>query len=308
MAYVMQNLPKWGSEINATLAAINALAAGGVYAIPYKFSTATADADPGPGFLRLDNATQNATTTLRLDVAGSDTVDYTTLIDTFDASTSTVKGQIRIAKQADPSKFLDFNVTARATPAGYRNISVAPIASTSATPFANNDPVMLFFQRTGDKGDTGAVASFPVIYVREEQPAGTASTTATTSGWVVCVLNTTKNNEIAGASLASNLVTLPAGTYEFEGTTIAQGIALWQKARLFNATDSTTVDVGSSEITNEGTASRTSRSFVRGKFTIAAQKQFRIERYASYSSAGNVQGFNAAVVEVYSEVIFRKVA
>jgi hypothetical protein len=153
-AYLMTNLPTWGAEVNATQVNLNAVAVGGGYAIPYTFSTLTADADPGPGILRLDNATQNAAAVIRADILGANNKDYTTIIDTFDDSTSAVKGTIRIFKQGDASTFLTFNVTGMIGTGGYRNITVAGIGGSAASPFANGDPLWLHFQRTGDKGDT----------------------------------------------------------------------------------------------------------------------------------------------------------
>lgn len=154
MSGFMRDLPTLGAEINSTTAALNAMAAGGAYALPYTFDTSTADADPGAGKLRLSSATQNAATVMRLDlVAGGQ--DYTTLIDTMDASTSVIKGSIRLVKQGDPSKWMTFDITARAALIGYRNLTVACTGSSSASPFAAGDGLMLFYQRNGDKGETG---------------------------------------------------------------------------------------------------------------------------------------------------------
>lgn len=157
MSGFMRDLPTLGAEINSTTAALNAMAAGGAYALPYIFDTSTADADPGAGKLRLSSATQNAATVMRLDlVAGGQ--DYTTLIDTMDASTSVIKGSIRLVKQGDPSKWMTFDITARAALIGYRNLTVACTGSSSASPFAAGDGLMLFYQRNGDKGETGTGA------------------------------------------------------------------------------------------------------------------------------------------------------
>jgi len=161
MAAVFQNFPKWGREVNETLGALNALAAGGVYAIPYVFDTATADADPGPGKLRLSAATQNSATVMRLDLTASGQ-DYATLIDTMDGSTSFIKGSIRLVKQGDLSKWMTFDVTARAAPTGYRNLAVACTDSSAASPFVAGDALMLFFQRNGDKGDVGTSGLVPL--------------------------------------------------------------------------------------------------------------------------------------------------
>lgn len=139
---------------------------GAPISIRYVFSTTTADADPGDGKLRLDNATQNAATTIRADLLDEYGEDWTDVLATFDDSTSTVKGHIRLQHAYDPTKWLIFSVSALATPTGYRNITVTNIDASDASPFANNDLVLLAFQRTGDKGQTGdaGATGFPYIY------------------------------------------------------------------------------------------------------------------------------------------------
>jgi hypothetical protein len=143
-------------EMAALVAGLNTLAAGSAYAIPYTVDlSSTADADPTAGKLRFNAATQNATTTIYLDLTGSDGADYTSIIDQFDASTSAVKGQIRIVKQGDPTKFLTFDVTARTTATGYRKLSLTNTGGSSASPFLAGDGVLIKFTRTGDKGVQG---------------------------------------------------------------------------------------------------------------------------------------------------------
>ena len=155
MSGFMRDLPTLAAQINQAIGGINSAAAGGAYALPYVFDTGIADADPGTGKLRLSSTTQNAATVMRLDlVAGGQ--DYTTLLDTFDASTSVIKGSIRLVKQADVSKWMTFDVTARAALTGYRNFNVACTGGSSANPFAAGDALMLFFQRNGDRGQPGA--------------------------------------------------------------------------------------------------------------------------------------------------------
>lgn len=144
------------SEANALAAGLQSIAAGGAMTLAYTFSTATADADPGAGFLRLGNATQNLATVLRVDDTDATGVNWGAFLATLAASSSTIKGQIRLANVADASKWLLFDVTALASPAGYRNITVTPIASSAASPFINGDSLILYFTRTGDKGNVGS--------------------------------------------------------------------------------------------------------------------------------------------------------
>lgn len=293
------------SELLALVGSLNSLAAGGSYSLMYSVDlTSTADGDPGTGNLRFDNATQISAATLRLDtlVGGS---DVSALLDQFDASTSAVKGAIRLQKVGDPTKWLTFNVTARAAPSGYRNITVVNTGGSGANPFAQGDGVMLFFQRSGDKGDTGAVASWPTFYAREEQPSGTpaSATGVTFNGWYARIVNTVKVNEITGASLSGNQITLPAGTYEFEGSMPGTGSPF--RARLQNISDGVSIDLGTGEVAASGAYAR---SVLLGKFTIAATKVLGVQCYVNGSSFGSGQYTSSGSAEAYTEIRFRKVA
>ena len=326
-AQLLLDLVDWGMQVNAETAAMNAAIAsfngalaGNAYAIPYTVDlSSTADADPGAGKLRFNSATQSAATVLRADLVGADTADYTKSLDTFDASTSTIKGTIRIVKVGDARKFLVFNVTARSSLTGYRNITVTPADFSAASPFIHDEQVLLFFQRTGDKGDKGnqgdpGTLLAPTIHVRDERASG-ANGGSISSGmaWVTRALLAVKLNTITGASLASSRVTLPAGTYEFDGSAPVWGVGMHQ-ARLYNVTDSVAVATGTSEfasdLTNGNGFYPSSRSFLRGRFTVAASKVFELQHLAQSAGAARSAGQPSSTgeVEVYSEVIFRKVA
>lgn len=146
-------------QVNALAAGLNAVATGSALAIPLTFSTTTTDSDPGAGNVRLDNATQNAATTIRTDLLGSDGSDWSAVEALFDDSTSTIKGFITLRHQTDGTKFLVFSVTSLASPSGYKNVTVAPVASSATNPFSNGDALVLQFIRNGDKGDTGATGA-----------------------------------------------------------------------------------------------------------------------------------------------------
>lgn len=149
----------WRTQANALAAGLNAIATGSALSIPLTFSTTTTDSDPGNGIVRLDNATQNAATTIRTDLIGNDGSTWTDVINLFDDSTSTIKGFITLVDLTDATKWLAFSVSAVASPSGYKNITVANVASSTANPFANGASLALKFTRTGDKGDTGAAGA-----------------------------------------------------------------------------------------------------------------------------------------------------
>lgn len=128
---------------------------GGAVTIPYIFSTTTTDSDPGDGLLRLNNATQNAATIIRADLLSSNTTDWGAVLATLADSTNAVKGLIRLFLTADPTKWLLFTVSALASPSGYKNITVACVGYSSASPFADADEITMTFERAGDQGATG---------------------------------------------------------------------------------------------------------------------------------------------------------
>jgi hypothetical protein len=297
------------TEMNAFQAALTALAAGGAMAIPYTFSATTTDADPGAGFLRLDNATQNLATTIRADLVGSDGSTWTDVLDTFEDSTSTIKGHIMLQKLADATKWIVFSVSALASPSGYKNITAAVVASSSASPFADGDSIVLKFSRNGDKGDTGIVTATPYLKVREEQAVANAGGSSAGTSYQDRVLNTVVANSITGASLASNLITLPAGTYEIFARAPAYATQ-GHRATLYNNTDSSFIIYGGNAF-DVATSLVQTDSFVTGRFTLAAQKDVKIRHWTRTAQASNGLGRNNSIgaeVEVYTEVEIWKVA
>lgn len=119
-------------------------------------------------------------------------------------------------------------------------------------------------------------------------------------------LNTVETNTISGASLASNAVTLPAGTYKVRIRAPAANGANNHKAFLYNTTDLAYTLVGSSSAAVAGT---NIDSNLTGLITIAATKVFKIRHYTT--TAAGVGGLGMATttgqIEVYTEVEFEKV-
>ena len=119
------------------------------------------------------------------------------------------------------------------------------------------------------------------------------------------------NTEVAdtgnNGSVASNKITLAAGTYRFHISAPALYVNVHQ-ARLQNVTDGTTVKVGSSEYSiQSGFSIIASRSIIVGRFTIAGTKDFEIQHQCQTTQATNGYG-NAAnfTTEVYTQAEFWK--
>ncbi|MFC5551753.1 hypothetical protein [Massilia aerilata] len=286
------------TELNAFIASLNSLAAGGAYAIPYTFDSSSVMADPGAGKLRLGNPAQNASVYAAINLTSASGAAVSGLLNGFGDSTSAVKGSLRLTKVGDTSKWLVFDITNVSAVNGYKLLTLTPRDSSSASPFANGDAVILHFQRTGDKGAAGDLIA-PTIYVREEYASG-ANAPAYTNGQIRA-LNTVAINTIPGASLSGGVLTLPAGTYDFDGN--AWSGASNHRVYVRNITDSTPIAVGTTESIN-------GRSSVRGfRLTWATgNKQFSlVQACVGTGSSGGI-ALNNGQNELYSELAFRKVA
>lgn len=142
-----------------------------------------------------------------------------------------------------------------------------------------------------------------VLHVRDERASGTASGSSV-AGAQTRVLNTVKTNTITNASLASNMVSLPAGTYYVDATAQSYGpdaprTKLWLK----NETAGTILIVGPSIPTSPvGTL------IVRGVFTLATAANISLQHFSTSAQTGNGLGVAAGSgqVEVFSEAFFWK--
>lgn len=153
-----------------------------------------------------------------------------------------------------------------------------------------------------------AGTALPVLHVRDEKASGTDGGGSSAGTWNVRDLNTVKTNQITGASLASNQITLPAGTYRIRADAPAFQVRRHQ-IRLQNVTDTAVEMVGTSEISGDSSVS-TTRSFLTGRFTIAAEKTFELQHWTQDAEATFGLGVetSSGEVEVYAEVWIEKEA
>lgn len=141
---------------SATSAAASATAAANAaQAVPYVFSTTTADADPGNGVFRFNNAAIASATAAYVDNQDSDGTGQTANLDTFDDSTNTIKGKLTVRSKITAATKHVFNVTGAVVDGtGYRKLTLAYVGGAGA--IANGEACWLDFNRSGDKGADGA--------------------------------------------------------------------------------------------------------------------------------------------------------
>jgi carbohydrate binding protein with CBM5/12 domain len=141
----------------------------------------------------------------------------------------------------------------------------------------------------------------PDVIVEEQQPAGTQGG-ASTVGNQKRVLNTLVRNNGTLASLASNNVTLPAGTYYFKWSCPAL-VAGSHRTYLTNVTDSTNPGLGTSEY-NASTDTIQTRSEGSAVVTIAASKAFALTHFIATARTLNGLGAtsNSGATDIYSRM------
>lgn len=125
----------------------------------YLADAVTQSGDPGPGYIRWDNATQVSSTTIQIDDLTVDGVD----IRQFLANVS-IGQPLILQDRTDAANFQVWTITAVATPAGYIEYTVTFVDSggTGTTNFPDQQPLILFFPpfqgatgATGPQGTTG---------------------------------------------------------------------------------------------------------------------------------------------------------
>ena len=117
----------------------------------YTWSTAITSTDPGAGVINADNATFASITALYLSETDADDNDLSSVLATWDDSTSAIKGELRIYNPLTPGNIMTFSVTARTDNGTYDTLTVTPLSSNGS--FSADDELRLEFRAKGDAGD-----------------------------------------------------------------------------------------------------------------------------------------------------------
>jgi hypothetical protein len=148
--------------------------------------------------------------------------------------------------------------------------------------------------------------SDPYILIRDEKADTTIGGTFTSGAWKTRTLNTIVADTSSLASLASNQITLTAGTYRFKANAPAWLVDR-NLLRLQNITAGTTILVGGNSDSG-ATSSAMVRATIEGEFTIAASQALELQHRCQSTTAN--EGFGLAmsfgVTEVYAVIEFWK--
>jgi hypothetical protein len=145
----------------------------------------------------------------------------------------------------------------------------------------------------------------PYVLIQDQKAQNTDGGTFTSGAFQARTLNTIVSDSAGIASLATNQVTLPPGTYRVRIQCPACG-TLRHQARLQNITDATTLLIGSSEFNQKDSASNliaVTHSVITGRITLTGTKVLEVQHRCQTTQATNGLGIAANFgTEVYTSV------
>jgi hypothetical protein len=217
----------------------------------------------------------------------------------FTVSSSTIDFGVAIPSTSTCDFFLHYGTGLITTPAD-GTVTTAKIVSNAVTTAKIADDAVT-------ENKLSALANpfaSQLLHVRKETSVNNDG--ASVVGDQVRSINTVVTNEISGASLSSNQITLPAGTFYIIAKAPFRDPGR-NRTFLYNDTDSSVAVLGvsthSSEPNDSGCA------FLQGRFTITASKTFELQHYCSTAnSTGLGLGTSDGRTQVYTDIQIWKVA
>jgi hypothetical protein len=155
----------------------------------------------------------------------------------------------------------------------------------------------------------GVVDNFADIAIfNESQASGTNGGTFTSGSYTKRVLNTTVVNNITGCSIASSVITLPAGTFQVLASAPATTVDK-HKIRIQNTTAATTLAIGGSAFTPAGSTIVTV-SQVQATFVLSVSSTIELQHRCLTTKATDGLGVNTSFGdnEIFSQITIARIA
>lgn len=223
--------------------------AGATTSVTQNYSTTTTDSDPGSGIFRFNNTTIASVTAAYLDNNEAGGNSITALLDSFDDSTSTLKGFLVFRGVTAPTAFAIFSVSGSvADGTGYRKLTLTYISSGGT--FTNGNLFAFAFYRTGNIGtagvDGGTTYDAPVAISSGATPTVDLTTTAMSTLRLLATNTTiTFSNPVAGKTSILHFKQAAASSYTVDMPDIDHWVGTGGgqpvMSAAFNAVDAYTV-------------------------------------------------------------------
>lgn len=230
--------------------------------------------------------------------------------DVVSVSSQIADGAIQRDKLSQmPPKTVIGNITGvSATPTLVSVLDEDDMASNSDTALATQQSIKTYVDSQVSSG-TGAFGN-SLLHIQDQKAPLTNGGNFASGAWRTRDLNTVVTNEISGASLATNQITIPAGSYFIQAKAPANSV-IYHQARLFNVTASVTLLNGTTEYNDWNSSDRNgAHSFVTGRFSVSVSSALELQhRCTNTDSAGFGLGNVdiSASVNIYSEVCLWKI-
>jgi hypothetical protein len=154
-----------------------------------------------------------------------------------------------------------------------------------------------------------AAAAGQYACITDQKTQNTAGDALTATTWNKRTLNTEQANAISGLSLASSVITLPAGTYQINAVAVVQRTGdntVKSQLRLYDNTAAATLITGLSRHKDHGSGETPSINVhLAGQFTLSEESELELQNYVDTNCSGGI-AVNAGV-EVYAQVEIRKI-
>lgn len=143
------------------------------------------------------------------------------------------------------------------------------------------------------------------ILIQDQKTAGTSGGTFTSGDWRTRDLNTEVTDTGGHASIASNQITLVAGTYQCKIYAPAFTVGDHQ-ARLQDITNNTTLLYGTCAFSNQAGYSDVTNSIIAGRFTLTGNTTLEVQHkcYQTQNTNGFGVSFGATESAIYTTAEF----
>lgn len=243
----------------------------------FTFSASTTDADPGDGFLKLNNATLSSVTEIYVDLADTNATSITAWLAAVGAGS-----RLRVARADAPANFAEYQVVSSAVQVGYHKYVVTYVASSGSFNGTTGNTT-LSYTPGGTTGATGAEGSMATSF---RHTFSTSTTAADPGSGAVRfsdadpLLATSiylDDNDFEGTDIGDYIDTWNDSTNGIKGTLLFRSIADPAKWATFHVT-AVTDNVGWHTITVVGT------DYAGTLDTLAG------DTYVSFARAGDAGG------------------
>lgn len=202
--------------------------------LAFYFSTETGAADPTVGRIRLDNATQNTATTIRVSQSNGRRVDVTPWLDVMAGGATSPLGVVTLLDTVNPGRFIRFDLDSMTDQGDYWDLAVTPVESSHPNPFVDGEGIVVSFT----PGVSSAGSTVPVGSLGDLAGLSMLGRAGNTSGAMAAITATTADHvarvNAAGTSLEWGQCT--TGSYADRSVTAPKMFAVNARSVVCKAT------------------------------------------------------------------------